>query len=202
MSTEFLQKFQKLKNRRIFMTVKTISPQDLHRHITLGHHILLLDVSSQDEYENGHIAGAIMHPIEFLDPENTIQKIRIAYPNLPTIYITGDSDTKCIEAYQGFESAGYEYIKVVEGGTQACSEAGLPMEYPKEILPFEKMTVTQQIQIVVGGIVTLGTLLGTFVNTGFLAISLLAGVGVVYEGLFGTDYIKQAVLKMSWNREA
>lgn len=184
------------------MTVKTISPQDLHRHMTLGHHVLLLDVSPQDEFESGHITGAILHPLEYLDPENSIQKIRIAYPTLPTIYLTGDSESRCIAAYQGFEAAGYEYLKIIEGGTQAWAEAGLPMEQIKEILPFEKMNISQQIQIVVGGVVTLGTLLGTFVNTGFLAISLLAGVGVVYEGLFGTDYIKQAVLKMSWNKDA
>jgi rhodanese-related sulfurtransferase len=168
----------------------------------LGHHVLLLDVSPQDEFENRHITGSIMHPLEYLDPENTIQKIRIAYPNLPTVYITGDSNARCAEAYQGFEAAGYEYIKIVEGGTQTWEEAGLPTESLKEILPFEKMNISQQIQIIVGSIVTLGTLMGTFVNTGFLAISLLAGVGVVYEGLFGTDYLKQMVLKMAWNKEA
>jgi|GEM_PF-1242312 len=184
------------------MTIKTISPHDLYRHINLGHNILLLDVSTQDEFENGHIAGAIMHPLEFLDAENSIQKIRIAYPNLPTIYITSDSNARSIEAYQRLETAGYEYLKIVEGGTRAWEGADFPMESLKEILPFNRMDVSQQIQIIVGSIVTLGTLLGTFVNTGFLAISFLAGVGVAYEGLFGTDYLRQVVSKMSWNKDA
>ena len=184
------------------MTMKTISPQDLHRHMALGHHILLLDVRTQDDFEDGHIPGALLHPLEFLDPEGSIQKIRIAYPSLPTIYITDDADNRSIEAYQRLEAAGYEYLKIVEGGTRAWEEAGLPTERVSEILPFEKMSITQQIQIIVGSVVTLGTLLGTFVNTGFLAIALLAGVGVTYEGLFGTDHLKQMVLKMSWNKDA
>ena len=184
------------------MTIKTITPQDLHRHMTLGHHVLLLDVRTQDEFEEGHIPGAILHPLEFLDPEGSIQKIHLAYPNLPTIYITCDSEAKSIEAYEGFEAAGYEYLAIVEGGTHAWEEADLPIERLKEILPFNKMGIPQQIQIIVGSTVTLGTLLGTFVNTGFLAIALLAGVGIAYEGLFGTDHLKQMVLKMSWNQEA
>lgn len=179
------------------MTIKTISPQDLYRHINLGHNILLLDVSTQDEFENGHIAGAIMHPLEFLDAENSIQKIRIAYPNLPTIYITSDSNARSIEAYQRLEAAGYEYLKIVEGGTLAWAEADFPMEGFKEILPFNRMDIFQKIQIIVGGVVTLGTLLGTFVNTGFLALPFLAGVGFIYGGLFGTDYLKQMVSKRS-----
>ncbi len=184
------------------MTMKTINPQDLHRHMTLGHHVLLLDVRTQDEFEDGHIPGAILHPLEFLDPEGSIQKIRIAYPNLPTIYITCDSGAKSPEAYQQFEAAGYEYLSIVEGGTHAWEEADLPIERVSEILPFEKMNITQQIHVIVGSVVTLGTLLGTFVNTGFLAIALVAGVGVAYEGLFGTDHLKQMVLKMSWNKDA
>ena len=184
------------------MTVQTINPQELARHINLGHHVLLLDVSPQDEFENGHIAGALMHPLELFDAEGTVQKIRLAYPNLPTIYITGDSNNRCVEAYHDLEAIGYEYIKIVEGGTQAWQEAGLPMECLKEILPFDKMNISQQMQIVMGSIVTLGTLLGTFVNTGFLAICLLAGVGFAYEGLFGTDHLKQMISRMSWNKEA
>lgn len=184
------------------MIVETINPQELARHVTLGHHVFLLDVSPQGEFENGHIAGAIMSPLELFDAEGIVQKIRLTYPNLPTIYITGDSDARCVEAYRDLEAIGYEYIKVVEGGVQALQEAGLPIESLKEILPFDKMNTSQQMQIIVGSIVTLGTLLGTFVNTGFLAICLLAGVGFAYEGLFGTEHLKQMISRMSWNKEA
>jgi hypothetical protein len=63
------------------------------------------------------------------------------------------------------------------------------------------VSLRQQIQIALGLLVTVGTLLGTFVNMGFLAITMIAGVGSLYEGIFGTDYLKQILLKMSWNRE-
>jgi rhodanese-related sulfurtransferase len=191
------------------MSIRTISPQDLYRHITLGHNVLLLDVRTPDEYEEGHIIGAVTHPLESLDPESSIQKVRIAYPTLPTIYIVCDSGSKAIEACQQLADAGYDYLVAVEGGTQAWIMAGLPTERKNgSMQPFQQvendqnLKIDQQVQIAVGAVVALGTLLGTFVNTGFLAITLLAGAGYAYEGIFGTDYVKQALMKMSWNKEA
>ena len=187
------------------MTIKTISPQDLYRRIKLGHNVALFDVRSQDEYEEGHIMGASLYPLKSFnnDMANILQKIHLSYSVPPTIYVICASGSEAGEACQYLADTGYEYIIKLEGGMHAWITAGLPVIRRKikekpPLLP--SLHITQQIQIAVGLVVTIGTLLGTFVNTGFLAISFLAGVGFTYEGLFGTDYLKQALLKMFWNK--
>lgn len=187
------------------MAIKTISPQDLYRRIKLGHNVALFDVRSPDEYEEGHIMGASLHPLKSFNNNTAhiIQKVRFSYPTPPTIYVICASGSEAVEACQHLTDAGYEYVIKLEGGMCAWITAGLPVIRRKvtEKPPLRQpLRMNQQIQIAVGIVVTIGTLLGTFVNTGFLAISFLAGVGFTYEGLFGTDYLKQALLKMFWNK--
>lgn len=183
------------------MTIKTISPKDLHRHIKLGHNVVLLDVRPQDEYDEGHIIGASLCPLKDFNVENIIQKVHRLYPTPPTIYVTCASGSESREACQHLADAGYEYIMKLEGGMEAWITAGLPVKKTKENPPlFQPLHINQQMQIIIGSIVTIGTLLGTLVNTGFLAIPFLVGVGFIYEGLFGTDYVNQALLKISWNK--
>lgn len=184
------------------MTIKTITPKDLYRRMKLGHNVVLLDVRTQNEFEEGHISGAMSYPLESFNAEAVIHKISPPFPTPPTIYVTCASDSQSTKACKRLADAGYEYIIMVEGGIRAWRGAGLPIKRIKEnVLLFQPLQIRQQIQVVVGSLVILGTLLGTFVNPGFLAISLLAGTGLAYEGLFGTDYLKQALLKMSWNRQ-
>ena len=57
------------------MTIKTISPQDLYRRMKLGHNVVLLDVRSQEAYDEGHIIGAHLHPLASFDANNIIDKI-------------------------------------------------------------------------------------------------------------------------------
>ena len=185
------------------MSVKTITPQDLYRRMKLGHNVIVIDIRSPREYQKGHIPGATSYPLDDFDVEMLIHKVCVPFPTKPTIYITCATGQKSPEACQLLEKAGYEYITKVEGGMKAWLKQGLPRNIIKpDPSQVQHISMRQQIQITVGTIVVLGTLLGTLVNTGFLAISLLAGVGYVYEGIFGTDYLKQTLLKMPWNQES
>lgn len=183
------------------MSIKSISPQDLYRRMKLGHNVILIDVRAQSEFEKGHIPGATLYPLNMFDAQALIHKVRIPFPTPPTIYVACHSGSQSIEACKMLADAGYEYIVILEGGMRAWKAAGLPT-YRLAVKPSDPqpLNIRQQMQIAVGAIVILGTLLGTFVNTGFLAISLLAGIGYAYEGLYGTHYLKDALLKMSWNR--
>jgi rhodanese-related sulfurtransferase len=186
------------------MSIKMITPQDLYQRMKLGHNVIVIDIRSPRDYEKGHIPGATSYPLDSFDVEMLIHKVCVPFPEKPTIYITsatGDDQTQ--EACHRLEEAGYEYITSVKGGMKAWVKAGLPRnKMTPDPSQAQHMSLHQQIQITIGSIVILGTLLGTFVNTGFLAISLIAGVGYVYEGVFQTDYLKQALLKMPWNQES
>ncbi len=185
------------------MAIKSITPQDLHRHMQLGHKTVVLDVRPSFEYGEGHIKGAESYPLEYFSADGFIQNVCVQNPTLPTIYITCASGTQAKETCELLAAAGYEYLAFVKGGMRAWNAAGLPVQRLKDgFFPTTQMDIAQQIQIAVGSIVAIGTLLGTFVNTGFLAIPLLAGVGFAYEGFCGTQYLKDALLNMSWNKGA
>jgi rhodanese-related sulfurtransferase len=184
------------------MTIKTITPHDLYSRMKLGHSVVLVDIRTQREFVKGHIPGSTFYPLEIFDAKSLIHKACVPFPDQPTLYVTCANGSKSHEACQRLSDEGYEYIVMLEGGMKAWTAAGLPLNKiinPPPTSP--QLKLKQQIQIAVGLMVTLGTLLGTFVNTGFLAISLLAGLGSIYEGMFDTDYLKQALLKMSWNKE-
>lgn len=179
------------------MTIKTISPQDLYRHIKLGHNVVLLDVRSQEEFDEGHIVGADLHPLESFDAQDIIHKICTPYPYPPTIYITCASGSEGIKACQHLADAGYEYIVNLEEGMSAWITAGLPTKKTgEELVPLEltshsilhPMETKQQMELLIGSIIAIGTLLGTFINPGFLAIPFVVGVGFAYKALFGMDH--------------
>ena len=185
------------------MTIKTISPLDLYHRIKLGHIVPLIDVRTQEQFDEGHIHGALSFPIEFFFAKNVIQKIHTAYPESPTIYVISESGSKANEATLLLAAENYEYIMLVEGGMQAWVKGGLPLKRPRsKLIAGQHLELSQQSLIAIGGTVTVATLLGTLVNSAFLAITLLAGIGIAYEGVFGTDYLRQFLSRMSWNRES
>jgi rhodanese-related sulfurtransferase len=185
------------------MSITTITPHDLYRRMKLGHNVIIVDIRSQYEFAKGHIPGATFYPLEIFDADALIHKACVPFPDKPTIYVCCANGSKSQEACQLLADEGYEYIVFLKGGMKAWNSSGLPLN--KIYLPpsaHQHLQLKQQSLIAIGLTVTVGTLLGTFVNVGFLAICLIAGIGAIYEGLFGTDYIKQALLKMSWNKKA
>jgi rhodanese-related sulfurtransferase len=183
------------------MSIKTITAQDLYRRLKLGHNVILIDIRSEQDYHRGHIPGATSYPLEGFDAQALIHKVCVPFPTKPTIYITCDSGKKSFEACEHLAQQGYEFIIRVDGGMKAWRQAKLPLQ--KIVLTDPSLipiNLPQQMQISVGSLVVLGTLLGTLVNTGFLAISLLVGAGYIYEAIYETDYLKQILLKMPWNQ--
>jgi len=192
------------------MQIKTITPQDLYRRLKLGHNAVLLDVRLQAEYERGHIPGANLQPLQSFDAANIIHKACAPFAVLPTailptIYVICASGPESMKACQLLADAGYEHIINLEGGMRAWIAEGLPIKkigYDKPekndiAIPPEQSQTNPKMAITIGSVMTIATLLGTFMNTGFLVVPFLAGVGFIYEGLFGTDYLKRTLLKQS-----
>ena len=185
------------------MSIKTITPTDLYHRLKLGHIAPLIDVRTQEEFEEGHIHGAFSVPLECFSAKDVIQKVNTIYPETPTIYIISGSGSKASEATLRLAAEKYEYIMLLEGGMQAWEKSAFPIKRPRsKMIGGQHLEINQQILITVGSVVTLATILGTFVSPAFLAISLLAGIGIAYEGIFGTDYFHQFLSRMSWNRES
>ena len=97
-----------------------------------------------------------------------------------------------------FERAGFDRCVLVEGGTQAWIDAGLPViRGTSKTLP-----LMRQVQIVVGLVSATGAALALAVNHRFAIIPLLMGCGLLFAGLTGTCGLALLLAKMPWNRAA
>jgi rhodanese-related sulfurtransferase len=181
------------------MTVKTIKAQELYQHIKLGHNVVLIDVRSVEEYDRCHIKGAISYPLESFHAQALIHRVLARFPSPPTIYITCASGNDAPIAAQHLVSSSYDFVCVLQGGTKAWLAQKLPVIKKQTVQ--HTVSLSQQMQIAMGCIVTLASLFGTFVHPVFHLFAFLAGVGYTYEAIFNTQYLKNFLLKASWNQE-
>jgi hypothetical protein len=104
-------------------------------------------------------------PLDNLDCNAVLGGVPSGY-NEP-IYILCHSGTRAKKAAAKFAFAGFENCVVVDGGTQAWADAGLPVERGAHtVLPLDR-----QVQVAIGSIVLVGVLLSQFVNHSWIWLS-------------------------------
>ena len=93
--------------------------------------------------------------------------------------------------------AGYYNVKLIEGGTQAWEANKLPVVRgrSRRFVP-----LAQQVQIAVGLLLLMKTLLGVAVHPVFFAFTAALGVGLIYAGLTQNCALGQLLSRMPWNR--
>ena len=104
------------------MTVNTISPSKLSEICRSGQPIELIDVRTPAEYREVHVTAARNVPLDELDPAAVI-KGRKASANEP-LYLICKMGGRSAMACEMFIQAGFTNVVNVEGGTDACVDAG------------------------------------------------------------------------------
>lgn len=101
---------------------KTIQPAELTRLVN-RENALLIDVSSQAEFESGHIAGSKHVAMAQFDPENKeLAKVR----ELPVIVVCR-SGQRAAEACDRLTKAGFGKVYWLDGGISGWASADLPL---------------------------------------------------------------------------
>ena len=172
------------------MTIAVATPQDVftaRREKSLA----LIDVRMPTEYREIHAEGAMLAPLDALDPKALAQ----ALPR--PIYLICRSGQRATKAAEQFVSAGISDVVVVEGGTAAWEKAGLPVVRGKKAVSLER-----QVRIAAGTLVLTGVGLGWGVHPYFFGLSAFIGAGLVFAGV--TDWCGMGMLisKMPWNRSS
>ena len=85
---------------------------------------LLLDVRTEDEYNSGHIGGAVLIPVG--DLPGRIGEID-AYKNKP-VMVYCRSGKRSMMAVEQLKSAGFKKIYNLKGGIISWTAAGYPIE--------------------------------------------------------------------------
>jgi rhodanese-related sulfurtransferase len=174
---------------------KSVSPGELNRMIASGCPVELLDVRTPGEFESAHVPGARLIPLDELDAGTFLKQRGEA--DRP-VYVLCQSGGRARKAIEKLRQAGFGGGVLVEGGTQAWIEAGLPVTRGTA----KVISLERQVRIAAGSLVLTGVLLAYFVHPGFIALSAFVGVGLVFAGV--TDWCGMGLLltKLPWNHKS
>ena len=176
--------------------MKTVSVQELQTILAAGAPVDLIDVRTPAEYASVHVPGARLCQLDGLDC-GAVLASRQGAPHSP-IYILCHAGTRAKKAAGKFAEAGFADTVVVEGGTQAWVDAGLPVEKgAKSVLPLDR-----QLQLTVGSLVIIGVLLSQFVNPHWIWLSGFVGAGLMMAGATGFCPMRMLIARMPWNQKS
>ena len=170
-----------------------ITPNELQRRLTAGQPACLLDVRTPGEHAAAHVPGAKLIPLDELD---AAAFCRERGGDGTPVYVLCQSGGRARRAIEKLERAGGRGCVLVEGGTQAWIEAGLPViRGTSRVLPLQR-----QVQITVGFLAAGGAALALTVHPRFVLIPLVIGCGLMVAGLTGFCGLAVLLAKMPWNK--
>lgn len=172
------------------MSITKVSPREAWEHVE---EIELIDVRTPAEFEEVHARGARLLPLDELNPERFVQE-RNGHGGEP-VYLVCRSGDRAAKAADRLERAGLREIRLVEGGTQAWEEAGLPVERGRRMVSLER-----QVRIAAGSLVVLGAVLGWLIHPALHVISAFVGAGLVFAGVTNTCGMAMVLARLPWNR--
>ena len=164
----------------------SITVTELHRHPPVG--AQLVDVRSSSEFASGHIPGAVNIPMDQI--EARLEDLR---PGAPLVLVCQSGKRARITA--GLLEPCQRPTVVLEGGTSAWIQAGLPIVSNVKT----RWSLERQVRLGAGLLVLTGSVLALTVNPYWLFLSAFIGLGLTFAGL--TDICPMAVIleKMPWN---
>jgi rhodanese-related sulfurtransferase len=173
--------------------MKTISPPEFQKLLAEQPGLPVLDVRTPAEYAGVHVKEARNVPLGDLNPQKLYGEgaLRKDQP----VYLFCQSGGRARKAAEQFAEDGFDNGVVIEGGTAAWIDAGLPVERGS----VKVISLERQVRIAAGSLVLAGVLLSWFVNYAFIALTAFVGAGLVFAGL--TDFCGMGLLlaKLPWN---
>lgn len=105
-----------------------IHAEELHQRITAGEPCALIDVRTADEYHALHAEGALLLPLDECTPD-TLAKCLADAGHAPdtALYFICHTGRRATEAAEGVCDR-FTHATVVQGGTLAWAQAGLPVK--------------------------------------------------------------------------
>jgi rhodanese-related sulfurtransferase len=110
--------------------LQEISAVELEERLATGQFSLLLDVRTREEYDSGHIAGAVNLPLN-TDLSSTVRSGSLdEFRDRPVAVICGTSTRSGQATVRLTKVFGFSNVVNVTGGMQAWERGGLPVQRP------------------------------------------------------------------------
>ncbi|HET6408164.1 MAG TPA: rhodanese-like domain-containing protein [Chthoniobacteraceae bacterium] len=174
--------------------MQTIAPRQLHQRREDGESVHLLDVRTPAEHAQVHVPGVELVPLDRLTADQVAGLNGFAKDQ--PVYLLCRSGGRAKKAAEQLEKGGFTQCVVVEGGTQAWADAGLPVNRGES----KVISLERQVRIAAGVLVLIGVALGTWVHPAFYGLSAFVGAGLTFAGI--TDWCGMGLLlaRMPWNQ--
>jgi rhodanese-related sulfurtransferase len=167
-----------------------IAPTHLAALLGEGRQLRLLDVRSPAEYDAQHVAGAVLQPLDALNPADWTGQ-----NGGGPLYVFCQSGGRASRAAALLAQQGVDCC-VVDGGLEAWAGAGLPVEKGvSKVLP-----LMRQVQLVVGLVGGVGAALAVWKHPLFALVPLFMSAGLVFAGATGYCGLALLLARMPWNR--
>lgn len=175
--------------------MSTITVTELHELLQRNPSQNVIDVRTPVEFAEVHVEAAKSIPLNELHPEEVHDAHGLSLEK--PIYILCRSGQRASRAAELLGKSGVPNSIVVEGGTMAWIEAGLPVIRQK----VKVISLERQVRVAAGALVLTGLSLGWFLHPGFFGISAFVGAGLVFAGI--TDWCGMGLLlaKAPWNQK-
>jgi rhodanese-related sulfurtransferase len=176
--------------------MKTISPAHLQQLLDSHAGLSLIDVRTPVEFAEVHVPMAKNVPLDQFDPKSLAASGQLSKDQ--PVYLLCRSGARATKAAGKMAQQGLDNALVVEGGTMAWIEAGLPVNRGQA----KVISLERQVRIAAGSLVFIGVLLAIFIHPYFIALPGFVGAGLVFAGI--TDFCGMGLLlaKLPWNARA
>lgn len=171
-----------------------VQSKQVQQDLQSGRRLTLIDVRTPVEHEEMHIAGSVLMPLDRLDPV----AVKDASAGAESCVLICHGGKRAEQAFRTLQAAGCENLSILEGGVSAWESAGLPLERSAgKCLP-----LMRQVQLVVGVLALVGSILALTVDKNFAIIPAFLGAGLTLAGSTGWCGLAILLSKMPWNKVA
>lgn len=173
--------------------MKTISPAQLQQVLNSPGPVSLLDVRTPVEFAEVHVPQAQSIPLDQFDPKTLLASGSLTQDQ--PVYLLCRTGGRAGKAADKLAKDGFDNAVVVEGGTLAWIDAGLPVSRGTD----KVISLERQVRIAAGFLVLVGVLLAIFIHPYFIGVSAFVGAGLIFAGV--TDFCGMGLLlaKLPWN---
>jgi len=151
---------------------------------------LLIDVRTPLEFSSQRALKAINYPLDQLD----INKIE-SVAGGKKVGLLCQSGGRATKAYEKLMASSLDLV-LIEGGTQAWVQSGLPTYKGKKVISLER-----QVRITAGFIVLSGIVISKTFMPGAEYVSAFVGAGLVFAGITDSCAMGLLIAKMPWNQK-
>ena len=153
---------------------------------------IIIDVRERDEYAKEYVEGSINIPLSQLQQIASLSSL-LADKKILLMCQSGMRAGMAKDRLAG-ESISCE---VIAGGMSAWKSEGKPVFSVKRRVT---ISIFRQVQIIVGGLVSLFSFLAYGVSVQFSLVAGVLGTALCVAGVFGFCLLAEVLAKMPWNK--